>query len=117
MRPFILNLRPVDEWVVASVLRWWGDDLTMQILNEYHVQSNGNIELPKDSNELTHNLALLFEEHNEMIRHFVRERPSHTLVEVDVSDNRAGEVLADAFGLDEKCWQQTNKNGGTRHRL
>jgi hypothetical protein len=105
---FILNLRPVDEWV-DSVLRW-GDDLATQILNEYHVQSNGNIELPKDSIELTKTLTLLFEEHSEMIRNFVRKHPSHSLVEVDVSDSRAGEVLADAFGLDEKCWQQMNKN-------
>jgi hypothetical protein len=109
---FILNLRPVDEWV-ASVLKW-GDDIATQILNEYHVQSNGNIELPQNPNEITQTLTLLFDEHSEMIRNFVREHPSHALVEVDVSDGRAGEVLADAFGLEEKCWQQTNKNGGNQ---
>ena len=105
---FILNTRPVDDWV-KSVIRW-KDDLAIQLANEYHAQSNGEIAIPSNQKEMKGFLAAIYKSHNAMIRNFVSTHPSHALVEVDISDVNAGNVLGDAFGLDSTCWSHENKN-------
>ena len=48
----------------------------------------------------------------ENVRNFVANHPSHTLLEVDITMNETGKILADAFGLKEDCWGHYNKNQG-----
>ena len=59
--------------------------------------------------------------HSERIRNFVRDHPSHALVEVDIEDGRAGEIMQNAFGINKQCWgkqnaatpgQASTRNGG-----
>ena len=46
--------------------------------------------------------------HSERIRNFVRDHPSHALVEVDIEDDRAGEIMQNAFGINGQCWGKQN---------
>ena len=105
---FILNLRPVEDWV-QSVLNWQ-NGLATELANEYHVQSKGDMALPQNDSEMRDFLRNIYLDHNEMIREFVKRYPSHALVEIDISDPMAGEVLAESFGLDGSCWTHENKN-------
>jgi len=54
-------------------------------------------------------LERIYQEHSEFVRDFVRRHPSHALVEIDITDEASGKIMADAFGLDEKCWGHHNK--------
>jgi hypothetical protein len=108
---FILNLRPVEEWM-ASVLRW-GNDLANQLVNEYYVQSGGVTKRPTNTAEMVEFLSEIYTNHNTLVREFVQEHPSHALVEVDISDAGAGDLLADSFGLNATCWKQVNRNPAT----
>lgn len=36
--------------------------------------------------------------------------PLHRLVEVDIEDTNAGQLLSDIFDIDESCWKKTNAN-------
>ena len=48
------------------------------------------------------------------IRDFVKEHPSHALVEVPIDKSEAGKIMEDAFGISaEACWRNLNKNNGT----
>ena len=99
----------MNDWV-DSVMRW-KNDLAMQIVNEYYAQSNGEIgAIPTTSQEMKTLLSKIYESHTAMIREFVEMHPTHALVEVDISDIKAGNVLADAFGLDASCWSHENQN-------
>lgn len=50
-------------------------------------------------------LAVIYNLHLEKIRSFVREHPSHKLVEINVDDENAGQMLAEEFsGLKPNCW-------------
>jgi hypothetical protein len=106
---WVLNLREVDSWV-ESVMKW-GDDLHNQFLNEYYMQ--GAIpDIPNDKNvaDVKHLLKKIYVEHHDMVRDFVKLHPSHTLLEVNITDENAGNVLGEAFGLDPSAWSVVNKN-------
>jgi hypothetical protein len=105
---WILNLRDVDSWI-GSVMKW--GDLQNQLANEYLVQQQIH-RLPTNQTEMKEFLKTIYSEHNDLIRQFVRDNPSHILVEVNIADIDAGEVLAEAFGLDASKWVQVNKNFG-----
>ena len=46
----------------------------------------------------------------EFVREFVRQHPSHNLIEVDIEADDAGEYMASHLGIDANCWQHKNKN-------
>jgi hypothetical protein len=106
---WILNERDVDSWI-GSVMKW-GDDLHNQFFNEYYMQGAIS-EIPSDNNiTLVHNLLrTIYQDHHDMVREFVRLHPSHTLIEVNITDENAGLVLGQAFGLDPQAWSNVNKN-------
>jgi hypothetical protein len=66
--------------------------------------------LPSNQTEMVRFLETIYEEHHNRIRDFVQRHPSHALVEVNITEDSAGDVLAEAFGLDAKRWTQKNKN-------
>jgi hypothetical protein len=130
---FILNLRPTHEWV-ESVMRW-GTTLRVEIPNEFWVQDQlrgfsafaDNVTLqhhgitgrlpPKKVSVLNVTLAYLMDYHSNYVREFVRRHPSHTLLEVDITRNETGQILADAFGLNETCWAKRNENKKTNQTV
>jgi hypothetical protein len=116
---FLLNLRPVEQWV-ESVMNW-PSGLKMELPNEFfaqHQQHNGTSQFderlhpPRVLSELPDVLRYIFDFHSQHVREFVKQHPSHTLIEVDITDDNAGIILADAFGLNETCWGHFNKNNG-----
>ncbi|KAG7364165.1 hypothetical protein IV203_037367 [Nitzschia inconspicua] len=106
---WILNLRDVDSWT-TSVMEW-GDDLQNKFFNEYYMQGVvPHIPPHNDTDAVNDLLRRIYEEHHDMVRDFVRRHPSHTLVEVNIMDENAGNVLGDAFGLDPQAWDNINVN-------
>ncbi|KAL3907367.1 MAG: hypothetical protein SGARI_003571, partial [Bacillariaceae sp.] len=117
---FILNLRPVDSWV-ASVMKW-SQNLKYEILNEFFYRDQtrflfGNNFTETDfvspffnaSKHVPGLLKMVYEYHTEFIRAWMAKHPEHALVEVDITQNETGRILADAFGLQEDCWGHFNK--------
>lgn len=122
---FILNLRPTQEWV-NSVMRW-GTTLRQEIPNEFLAQDHkrgfstfhdhatlqryGVTHIPPQTvSDLNSTLAYIMDYHSNYVRDFVRRHPSHTLIEVDITRYDTGQRLADAFGLNETCWEHRNQN-------
>ena len=124
---FILNLRPVDSWVI-SVLNW-PSGLKVELGHEFYAQqvernfpAFGNDwsapRPPRTLTELIGFLRFLYQYHSQHVRDFVQQHPSHALVEIDITKNDTGKILAEAFGgLDANCWGHHNKFKGSRqHR-
>jgi hypothetical protein len=94
----------------------WPTSLKSEIPNEFWAQegernftSNLKI-LPRSFLETSNALRNLYEFHNEHVRNWVKQHPSHTLIEVDITHNDTGKILANAFGLNETCWGHMNQN-------
>jgi len=96
---FVLTKRDPEKWI-SSVMNW----------NELHqIFINTNITgLPAGSGKTSDELRKFFKGHMKRVRKFVRRHPSHTLIEVDIDDENVGNILEDAFGIDAKCWSQSN---------
>ena len=109
---WILNHRlPVDDW--AESVMEWGDHLDYQFANEYYAQSEIILhenQFPRNKSEMITFLKTMYEEHVELVRTFVKDHPSHALVEITITDDDAGDILAETFGLDSKYWHHRNKN-------
>jgi hypothetical protein len=103
----ILNTRPTHEWVQS--VRTWGNMLARQFANEVHSMEGSELPLPRGL-QMDLFLTKLFDDHSALVKEFVKQHPSHTLIEVDISKNETGKVLADAFGLEERCWGHVNQN-------
>lgn len=103
---WILNLRDSSSWA-KSVLKW--RDLGDQFVNEYYMKHQIH-KIPRNLTEKQSFLKTIYDEHSELIRSFVRSHPSHALIELNITDDEAGNVLADAFGLQKDKWVQKNRN-------
>jgi hypothetical protein len=108
---WILNIRPVDDWV-ESVLSVDGHMLLRQFI--YEVQQHDPFETPKGRQESRDFLRRFWDKHLRQIYDFVQDHPSHTLVTVNISDPNAGLQLARSLGFKKEgramaCWRQHNK--------
>ncbi|KAG7348134.1 hypothetical protein IV203_016839 [Nitzschia inconspicua] len=117
----ILNVRPVEAWI-SSVLKW-ETMLEFEILNEFYYQNTtrflfeklkpvNNPNSPFINTNIKKHLTTVFNYHSQYIRDWVAQHPSHALVEVDISHNDSGRILAESFGLEEACWGHFNENKG-----
>ena len=70
---------------------------------------------PFTAQNMRKSLATVYNYHLEYVRDWVARHPSHALVEVDITHEDAGKVLAESFGLNETCWGHFNKNDGKRN--
>lgn len=109
---WILNWRDFDSWI-ESVVKWGNNDrLHDQFMNEYFMQGAIPI-LPNSNNNMTATKEIMkniYYDHHKLVRDFVQRHPSHALVEVNITNENASAVLAEAFGLDPKAWKNINKN-------
>jgi hypothetical protein len=105
---FILNTRPFDSWI--NSVQDWDDDLDWQFVNEFF--QRGALEyLPKDRRnhtEMAEIMRVIYDRHHEKVRQFVKDHPSHTLVEVPILHPNASEILGQAFGLNSSAWSHIN---------
>lgn len=150
---FVLNTRPVHAWV-QSVMQWsttlkqelvnefWFQDVTRNFTTfagtKFTLPQSINVTLTnntprrsrprhgvrEDPHILNQTLQYIMEYHSQYIRNFCQDHPSHALIEVDITDNKTGQILADAFGLQESCWGHKNENNkprgapkGHRHKM
>jgi hypothetical protein len=137
---FILNVRPAQEWV-DSVIRW-GSGLKEELVNEFWYQAifrnfttfvgtnltrysptrkrpkSSSAKAASPSTDAYYNATLLhiMDYHSKYIRDFVQNHPSHALIEVDITNNDTGRVLANAFGLNETCWGHRNENNKAKRK-
>jgi hypothetical protein len=108
---FLLNLRPFDSWIKS--VQTWGVGLDWQFVNEFYRRGELTF-LPQDKTnktEMAEIMRIIYDRHHERVRSFVMEHPSHALIEVPILDPDAGNILAEALGLDPTPWGKYNENG------
>ena len=101
---FVLPLRTPREWA-RSVMKWF--QMKGHVINEY-MYYNKTMVNPKRTGQVQPFLERIYVEHTHFVRDFVKHHPQHALVEVNISDPRAGTQMADAFGLNATCWGHQN---------
>jgi hypothetical protein len=95
----ILSTRNLTRWA-SSVRHWVGGVRSMA---RRLAKCEGG---PKS--QFKDDLIAWYQAHIEHIRKFVQEHPSHTLIELDIEDPRAGETMAQLFGSDARFWGHEN---------
>jgi hypothetical protein len=97
---FILNQRNATAWV-KSVKRWFS-------LHERLIQCNiTGFETGVGTSD--EELVKFYNDQSRRVREFVDRHPTHRLVEVEIDQPSAGQVMEDAFGIDRSCWGHGNK--------
>ena len=106
---FILNTRPVDHWI-KSISNWnpTPNRADKGYLRRVLAMCDLGTDLRPGVGETDEELTKFYLGHSERIRNFVRDHPSHALVEVDIEDFRAGEIMQNAFGINKQCWGKQN---------
>ena len=105
---FILNLRPVDNWI-KSISKWSGDKrrtkggYLRQVLTQCDLPG-----FPSGMGETDEEMEDFYNGHSRRIRDFVKDYPSHALVEVDIEAEDAGQILQESFGVSHHCWKVRN---------
>jgi hypothetical protein len=91
---------------VGSDIRRPGDDVSYE---NHHSHPRFDYPITTDT-VMAHFLKTIYQHHHDMVREFVKAHPSHILIEINITDDETGQVLADAFGLNSTEWGQVNKN-------
>lgn len=108
---FILPLRTKEAWA-NSVTNWF--QLRIRFFNEYVLTKGLKDKFgdkPKDKEEQLEFLMRIYEDHTQTVRDFVKQHPSHKLVEVVITDPNAGQTMQDAFGYSKDCFGHSNAFG------
>lgn len=110
---YILPLRKASDWA-DSVYNWFR--MRYYVYSEYKSFNRSSIGFdynPDDKLGTLQWLERIFQEHTQMVRNFVRQHPSHLLVEVNMTsssdEGAAGRQMSQIFGLPEECWGHHNK--------
>jgi hypothetical protein len=101
---FILNFRPVDDWI-DSARRWNGNIVVRW--------SNCTIPglIHKKGEVSTQQLRNWWCGHVKHVREFVRQYPSHKLIELDLYDTQgSSNLMSKLFGVNASCWGKSNVN-------
>jgi len=131
---FVLNTRETPERWADNVMHWYSvtnrfmnsfglryhkdidpasitiapkEDLNNQVLYRELEKSIARAKDVDEHNRRRNELADVYRKHTEKVRDFVRDHPSHRLVEVNVDDPDAGQVLAGEFSGENfraSCW-------------
>ena len=114
---FILNLRPVDNWI-KSISKWSGDKrrtkggYLRQVLTQCDLPG-----FPSGVGKTDEELKRFYRAHSERVREFARQHPSHALVEVDIEAEDAGKRMQQRFGVSHHCWKLRNASPEKRGAL
>jgi hypothetical protein len=102
---WILNLRDPEKWL-GSIDKW-------QDLRQRFIDSHFGKHLPKGKGKNDTDMLNFYKIQAQRVRDFVREHPSHKLIEVQIDHQDAGQVMQDAFGISSsECWGNRNVNAG-----
>jgi hypothetical protein len=58
-----------------------------------------------DGQSTKEEIMQMYDNFNNMIRQFVKDRPSITYIEVQLESNSTGQLLQEATGIDSACWK------------
>lgn len=97
---YFLTFRNMEGWY-NSVTNWRSPSNRTLISRMIHSS------VPGLEGGSLHNFTNFFCSHVKRVRATV---PSHRLVEVDIENPNAGQLLSDMFDIDESCWKKTNVN-------
>ncbi|KAL7565723.1 hypothetical protein ACA910_005417 [Epithemia clementina (nom. ined.)] len=99
---FVLNFRPVRDWWRS--LRHWHK-------MQRRLQDCDLPGLPKGQGRAMDELQDWWCRHVQNVRQFVRQHPSHTLVELDLyNTQQSSTILAELFHTNASCWGHANAN-------
>jgi Sulfotransferase domain len=108
---YVLPLRDAMAWA-ESVINWF--NMRKRLVSAYRLhqipQAFDVMKPKKNITRMREFLRDIYMNHTETIRQFVRQHPSHTLVEFDIAQPNAGTIMSQAFGLPSECWNHENKN-------
>lgn len=102
---FMLTFRNMESWYrsISNYYMW------KRTLRE--VMQDSNITgLPAGKGNNVEEFSQFFCKHVYRVREFVQQHPSHSLVEIDIESDSSGRYMEEVFGIDEKCWGQSNAN-------
>jgi len=100
---FLLSHRNMTRWV-RSVKNWVGAFRSMAVRL---AKCDGGPKSKKSQDLIQWHL-----EHVQRIRDFVKAHPSHALVEIDIEDPNAGEIMAQHFGSASPASNWWHENNG-----
>eukprot|EP00521_Asterionellopsis_glacialis_P012530 CAMPEP_0195295912 /NCGR_PEP_ID=MMETSP0707-20130614/18322_1 /TAXON_ID=33640 /ORGANISM="Asterionellopsis glacialis, Strain CCMP134" /LENGTH=250 /DNA_ID=CAMNT_0040357251 /DNA_START=78 /DNA_END=830 /DNA_ORIENTATION=- len=101
---WILNQRDPQSWV-SSMTRW--SDVRARFIDHH-----GGPDFPRGVGVKDEEMVDFFNLQAQKVRDFVKDHPSHTLVEVQIDKPEAGQLMEDAFGISKTCWGKKNVNDG-----
>ena len=102
---FVIIFRNISSWI-ESVDRWTepdGSTLREALANKCGIGG-------KHNNLTDEDLENFFCNHVNKVRDFVKAFPSHSLIEVQLEDDKAASILSNQFGIEKSCWGHENKN-------
>lgn len=103
---YVLPLRDPDEWAY-SVFNWF--QMRARVVNEYRL-FNSSLERPGKKGARAF-LSRIYREHTEYVRSFVKRHPRHRLVEFNITDPSADQILSQSIGVERGCWGHHNMIG------
>jgi hypothetical protein len=99
---FLFVVRETDSWL--NSVQHYHDGFIMDVWKRCNTTGfpgmDGTIE----------DFHIFYEWHKEMIRTFVKDRPSLTYLEVSLESEDTGQILEDKVGISATCWGHHNKN-------
>jgi len=111
---FVLTFRPIEDWY-RSLSNWPPKKIYASMRDR---MQKANIPgFPSGRGKNTDEFAEWFCGHVDNVRNFVAQNPSHTLVEVDITDPTVGDYMAEAFGIKSSCWGHANANPVLKEKL
>jgi len=99
---WILNQRDPQAWV-SSMTRW--SDVR-QRFTDHHSWPD----FPRGVGAQDEEMVDFYNLQAQKVRDFVKDHPSHALVEVKIDKPDAGQMMEDAFGISKTCWGKKNDN-------
>jgi hypothetical protein len=95
---FVHPVRKASDWYQS--LKAWSDG---SLFIRFRLCNGTNFPNGQSTKEDIHRF---YDWHNEMVRNFVKERPSLTYLELDLAAKETGGRLEERTGISSECWRK-----------
>ena len=111
---FVMNFRPIDDWI-RSLANWAPSMLKRFRLCHLPNLPRGFPQNMTDEQDVRDTMSQFFCSHVQHLRNFVKEHPSHALIELDLYDNQgSSDIMGTLFPSSNICWGHGNKSPGKK---
>ena len=95
---FILKIQNITEWI-SSIRSWHNMDVSLSKCNIPSFTSSSK------SRHIKEELTRFYNDHIRNLQSFIRQHPSHRLVEIQIEDSndKIGQVSGQEFGILQSC--------------